>query len=221
MKRTFETRTAIGFPKSTTDWNLASAHFNAHSLRIAGHPVMEDWENEYMSLLARIVTRNRGRVLEVGYGLGISARAIQESSICDHVIIECHPDVILRCLVNMRSEMATGRVHLLTGLWQDIVPLLADESFDGILFDTYPLSAGEVHANHLPFFPHAYRLLKKRGILTYYSDEEREFSKMHLCHLREAGFDGALECEVCAVNPPRDCEYWQGTSIIAPIISKI
>ena len=68
---TINTRKLIGFPKRKEDWAKARAIFSKHSLRIAGHPVMEDWETGYMKKLAKIASSNNGRVHEVGYVMGI------------------------------------------------------------------------------------------------------------------------------------------------------
>ena len=55
---TIDSRKAIGFPKSKELWNKASAIFTAHTLKIDGHPVMEDWEHGYMDMLAEIAASN-------------------------------------------------------------------------------------------------------------------------------------------------------------------
>lgn len=216
---TVQSRIEIGFP-SKEAWTQAPAEYTGEALRIAGHPVMEAWEGDYMAMLAEISTRNGGKVLEVGYGMGISARAIQaQRRASSHVIIEAHPEVGKHCLADFSDQVEARQIHLLTGFWQDITPLLADATFDGILFDTYPLSQEEIHANHFWFFNEAFRLLKPNGVLTYYSDEVKDFSERHLAKLREAGFT-AIDGQVCRVTPPADCEYWQADTILAPVIRK-
>ena len=56
-----------------------------------------------MADLAQIVvtshdapSQRHGRLLEVGYGLGISARAIQKYGVREHVLLEANIDVRLR-----------------------------------------------------------------------------------------------------------------------------
>lgn len=216
---TVETRKAIGFV-AKQKWNEAQAEFDEHTLRIAGHPVMEDWETSYMKRLAEIATFRGGSVLELGYGMGISAGFIEQNhEVTSHTVIECHPDVSKKAIDDFRDSVEKSTFHLFTGFWEDITPQIADESFDGILFDTYPLTEEEVHANHFWFFKEAYRLLKKGGILTYYSDEPKSFSTQHLLKLKEAGFHD-INFEICEVDTPEDCEYWQHDTMIAPIITK-
>ncbi len=218
---TRKTRHKIGFPTELKQWALAPANFSKHALRINGHPVMEDWESGYMQKLAAIASHSGGRVLEVGYGMGLSARAIQSHKPEAHWVIECNDDVIKKAEDDFAKELSNGRMRLLPGFWEDVTPTLPDASFDGILFDTYPLNAEQIHSNHFWFFEEAYRLLKPGGTLTYYSDEIKEFSPSHLAKLTEAGFQPAnINSEICNVSPPPDCEYWQANTILAPIVRK-
>lgn len=218
---TVESRKRIGFPRKRSDWAKAPAVYSQRGLRILGHPVMEWWELEYMDHLARIVTHNGGDILEIGYGLGLSAQAIQKRRIKTHYVIECHPEIVRRCLDENADAIAESRLHVLLGFWEDLAPLLKSESFDGILFDTYPLTENEIHCNHFPFFREAYRLLKRGGILTYWSDEAVSFRSDHLARLRRAGFKTKnIHHKIVGVHPPTDCEYWREQSLLVPMVRK-
>ncbi|MCK5476533.1 MAG: methyltransferase domain-containing protein [Candidatus Aenigmarchaeota archaeon] len=173
-----------------------------------------------METLTNILTKNGGDILEVGFGLGIATNFIrQHKNIRNHTIIEFHPDVIKNCKKIYSKEINSGKIKLLEGFWENIVPNLSDESVDGILFDTYPLSEKQIHKNHFWFFKEAYRLLIKKGILTYYSDESKSFSEEHIEKLHKAGFI-KIDSKICNVNPPKNCMYWSKRTILAPIIIK-
>ncbi len=201
------------------DWKEAPAEFGEHDLKIFGYAVMEDWEAPYMKDLAEIATMKGGKVLELGFGMGISARFIQEHPIEEHIIIEANADVAEKA-----REFATKAPHkttVLEGLWENVIDEIPDGTLDGILFDTYPLTEEEVYQNHFNFFDYAYKKLKPGGIFTYYSDEPTTFGEVHLRKLQESGFKKEnIKSRLCEVHPPEDCEYWKTDTIMSPIVEK-
>jgi guanidinoacetate N-methyltransferase len=200
-------------------WKTAPATFTEHDIIIFGHAVMEDWETPYMEELAAIATSRGGAVLELGYGMGISARFIQQHDIEKHVVMEANEDILEKA--KEFAQTAPHETVILSGLWEDTIEQIPDNSLDGILFDTYPLTEKELYQNHFNFFPFAYRKLKKGGVFTYYSDEIQDFSDVHIRKLKEAGFDEVnITRKVVPIEPPEDCEYWQAKTILAPIIIK-
>lgn len=201
------------------EWKKAKAVFSDHDLRILDEPVMEDWEEPYMRVLAHIATSGGGHILEVGYGMGISARFVQETDISRHIVIEANHEVAEAARV--WASRAKIQTEILEGLWQEQVRFISDSSIDGILFDSYPLTEKELYQNHFDFFPAAFRMLKKGGVLTYYSDETQWFTDVHIRRLSQAGFEPQhIRGEVVRVSPPPDCEYWKAQTILAPIIRK-
>ncbi len=210
-------RLAIGYHGVRDRWQEAPAEFTDDTLVICGHPVMERWEDEYMRTLARIATKPGATVLEVGFGLGISAAYVQKGLPGKHIVIEANADVFRR-LEEFKNQ-ARFPVEPLFGFWEERVREIPDLSIDGILFDTYPLAENEIHTNHFRFFAEAFRMLKPGGVLTYYSDEIHDFSPRHREGLNRAGFT-AIDKEICAVEPPPACRYWKSPTIVAPIITK-
>lgn len=200
-------------------WRNAKASFSEHDLKIFDYAVMEDWETSYMEELAKISVSKGGDVLELGYGMGISANFIQKGKIKKHTIIEANHDVAKKARVF--AKKAPHKTEILEGFWEEVIEKIPDNSLNGILFDTYPLTEKELYQNHFTFFPFAYKKLKKGGVFTYYSDEIKNFGKVHIEKLKEAGFElKNIKRKVVPVNPPKDCEYWKARTILAPILIK-
>jgi guanidinoacetate N-methyltransferase len=206
----------LEFPKSKADWQNAPANFSRERLEIYGHPVMERWEKPYMEKLAEIATSKSGVVLEVGFGLGISAGYIQQHNIDAHYIIEANAQVFTQ--VELFARDANHEVIPLFGFWEDVVHTLPDEGFDGILFDTYPITEGELHTARFAFFGEAYRLLKRGGVFTLYAGEV-EYTPTFRSLLNKAGFTN-ISGELFPVSPPADCLYWNEDVMLAPVIVK-
>jgi guanidinoacetate N-methyltransferase len=108
-----------------------------------------------------------GKILEVGFGMGISARYIQEHKIEEHIIIEGNANVFVK--LEEFAQQAKHKVTPIFGLWQDVVDSLPNDSFEGILFDVAPITEDEVIVWRDSFFEQAYRLLKKGGVFTHYT----------------------------------------------------
>ena len=216
-KDTIENRIKIGFPETKSDWVEAKADLTEEDLFILDQPVMSKWETSYMAALAEVATQNRGRVLELGFGMVISAGFIQNYEIEEHVIIEANKDIYSN--LERFAKESKNKVTPVFGFWQQQTANLKDESFDGILFDTYPIVKEEIHKNHFSFFKEAYRLLKPQGILTYYSDEAKDFSKEHLAKIKDAGFK-KIASYICPVSAPENCQYWKQETLLVPILRK-
>jgi protein arginine N-methyltransferase 2 len=86
--------------------------------------VMMDWEHSLMSASAAYVCEEGGDILEIGFGMGISAGYIQSHSISSHTIIENHPQIITK-----------SNVNIITGSWYDVKNDLS--TYDGLFYDTY------------------------------------------------------------------------------------
>ncbi len=215
-----ERHMSIPYPKERSDFGRAPAQFTDEGLTIAGHPVMQEFQREYMAKLAQMAAASGGDTLEIGYGMGLATEVfLKNPGVRSHTVVECHPDVVKRCLEEHREEIVTARLRLIVSYWEDAVALFADETFDGILFDTYPTTRDDVELSHFPFFPHAHRLLRSGGALTYYSDEPVQLPAPHRALLHEAGFDTVDE-EVFTMPKQDNPLYWQASGIVAPAARK-
>lgn len=219
---------------SKKTWSSAQAFFNGigtkESLEIEGNPVMEAWEEPYMKVLADKVTDNLpqggGTFLEVGYGLGLSAKVIQSKFPKSHTIIEANADVFCRLM-----EENPGTIGL-KGLWQDVVGHLRSGYFDGILYDPYIISEDDP-AHHISFAFEAYRLLKPGGIFTFCNlthfgerlpDLSYDMTKLWEEQLQSLGKIGFSELKWDVFDlgylPPKECSYYDTQYFLVPCLVK-
>jgi len=91
--------------------------------------VMMAWERPLMEAHARAVCQGGGKVLNVGFGMGLVDEAIQRYEPEEHTIVEAHPDVYARMLKLGWGEKKN--VRIVFGRWQDVMPQLG--SYDGII----------------------------------------------------------------------------------------
>ena len=121
--------------------------------------VMHDWEHPMMKKHAEVVTKKGGDILELGFGMGISANYIQEQDIKSHTIIEEDKVVYQRLL-----EWAKDKPNVIPifGDWKSNLP---NKKFDGILKDTYGDNVG---ALMFPIF--ILKVSKVGTIISFFND---------------------------------------------------
>lgn len=192
------------------DWRTARATYTDDELVIEGHEVMQAWEEPLMRVLAGNVAASGGDVLEIGFGMGISASILQDLGIRSHTIIEPNDDVAAR-FEAWRRGYPGREIRLLHGLWQEVSDRL--EEYDGVLYDPYPVSAEDDLDSDEAFFALAARVLRPTGVLSYYTDEIDSLSRGHQRSLL-AHF-GQVEISVLSgLAPPADCQYWAADSMV-------
>ena len=94
--------------------------------------VMMDWEAPIMSASAAYVCKEGGDILEIGFGMGISATYIQSHTINSHTIIENHPDMIPKAQAWAADK---SNVTIVEGSWYDVKDTLS--TYDGLFYDTW------------------------------------------------------------------------------------
>jgi len=209
-----------GGDRATIDIDLreASAHYDDKELVISGQQVMQAWEQPLMAQLARYAARSHGDVLEVGFGMGLSATAIVNEGVRSYTVIESNPEVQAKARA-WRTKFPDTDIRIVPGRWQDAIGALG--RFDGILFDTYPVDEQEmveyyVHSTYYieHFLPHAVEHLVEGGVLAYYTSEINSLGRGHqrllFQHFR------SLEMSVVdGMAPPPDCAYYFASSMVA------
>ncbi len=199
-------------------WEKSSAGYDEAELVIQGQQVMQAWERPLMRRLAQGAARSHGDVLEVGFGMGISATFLQEEGVRSYTIAECNDEVI-SFFGKWRAQYPDQDIRLLRGRWQEVVDQMGE--YDGILFDTYPLSqeeylqnevAGTAYTHAGEFFPVAAAHLRPGGVFTYFSCEIDTLSRGHQRELLRH-FDSFSVSVVRGLQPPADCQYWWADSM--------
>ena len=206
-----------------TAWRTPVPSYPKAGLELHGFQIMQTWEAGLMGAMARDVTRRGGSVLEVGYGLGIAAREIRKHRPALHVIIEANEHIAAVARHRYRREIGHGTVRVMNEFWKTAVVRIAKDkdSFDGILFDTFPQQASDLKRNHYAFFPIAQKLLSRGGKFTYFSDEVDSIGGEHQRRLWSAfGPRLTLELTRMRVRPPPSCEYWSARSILHVVVTK-
>jgi len=190
--------------KPFENWDKKKAIFEKDRLIIDGHQVMMDWETPYMHKMVKMLHEysSGGDILEVGFGMGISATEIQRLGVKSHTIIEPHPDVYEKALQWKKSQNNTN-IKIIKGFWQNVVNDLP--LFDGIFFDTYSITEEESKVKRFHILEIASeKLLKKDGCITFYylrSHLTKSYQYQIFNYYSKVILD---KLEVC---PPDDCEY--------------
>ena len=159
--------------------------------------VMTYWEKPYMEALVDKL-KPFGDVLEVGFGLGYSADAIQKYDITSHTIIECDSTVLER--TREWAKKQKHKVVIIEGTWEDQVPLL-DQRFDSIFFDDFPL-----YFNSKTSDPRSYKfcnLLMEKNI-----NKNARFTHFCTKKLKNQTF---TVIKPCRMNITRECEEFNTT----------
>jgi len=156
--------------------------------------VMQSWETPFMHALAEALVKHlkenkvalmaHGKisVLEIGFGLGLSATRLQEEmqdlvgefgrDKVEHHIIELNDAVFANLEKFAADEAQMGRATVVChhGNWKDVVQdLIGKDQFSGLLYDPFPTCKEEQHFHQLMFIAdqHAGPLLHQGGAFVY------------------------------------------------------
>jgi spermidine synthase len=192
------------------------ATYSGDQLLVGGFEVMQDWERSLMRALAVEAARSRGHVLEVGFGMGISASYLIEAGCSRYTVIEPHRAVLARFRSWEKSQPVP--VEAIEGFWEDRIDQLG--LFDGILFDTYPVSEPEVDEKvYVPFIPKASEHLRPGGVFTFYTGYADALPPEHMELLRKH-FSSVRLYHVEGLKPPKDCQYFHHSRMVVPVCTK-
>ena len=125
--------------------------------------VMDAVSEDLMKAYSSVVCQNGGKILDIGFGLGYSAKAIYER-VNNYTCIEINPQIYKKAFLDNKEKL---NFNLILGDWIDIIPKLAAEgySYDGIFMDTY----GEGPETYTKFEEYAKMVANPGCILSIYS----------------------------------------------------
>jgi guanidinoacetate N-methyltransferase len=206
------------FGELPADWRTETLKLNDASLDMGDHQVMQAWEDPLMKALATVATRKKGAVLELGFGMGISASHIISIGCSSYTVIEANAQIAENARQWARAQDCP--VTVIEGFWQDQVSTIG--KFDGILFDTYPTNEIELslpqHVFVEPFMDVVPNLLAAGGVFTYYSNETMKIRPDHIALMLERFH--TVELTVAErLAPPANCNYWQHDHMVVPALS--
>ncbi|KAG5188203.1 hypothetical protein JKP88DRAFT_178186 [Tribonema minus] len=180
--------------------------------------VMMEWEKEYMQALVQALrVETSSNVLEIGWGCGYSANAIQAHKPQQHVIIECSDDVLQRAVPWAARQSGARMVQ---GFWQDVLASqdkLSNVKFDRVFFDDFPLPAADGAASSAAAAPDS-ALTESTPARSRWCD----FVEACLPHMAEGGIITGymarpvdlevagvdVQISTCAVHVPDNCPYF-------------
>ena len=157
--------------------------------------VMMSWEDSLMSASAAFVCQKGGDILEIGFGMGLSAGYIQSHSISSHTIIENHPQIIPKVQAWASNK---SNVNIVTGSWYDVRNNLS--TYDGVFYDTFGDDDWDKFGIELP------NLVKANAKVTWWNNNSEE-SNIH-------NIEG-VSYEAININPPIN-DYFNHTTYYLP-----
>jgi len=135
--------------------------------------IMSNHEDLIMRESARIICSNGGKILNVGFGMGIIDGYIRAQDPDMHVIIEAHPDVVKHAI-----KLGFDQTSIIyAGDWRDVISefIESDLKFDGIYFDTIIL---DWERNEwLDFAKEVDKILAPGGIFAYFNHTAASMSR--------------------------------------------
>ena len=157
--------------------------------------VMMDWERPIMSASAAYVCEGGGDILELGFGMGISANYIQSHSIASHTICEQHPQIIEKAQTWASDK---PNVTIVTGSWHDNLSQL--NTYDGVFWD-----AGFTE-DMFQFSSSLDSLVKSGGRATWYNDAKDASNNFNIPSVSYVSM---------SVSPPEGNNYfdWENNDV--------
>lgn len=188
------------------DYLATEAVYTGDSLRIGNEYVMHEWERP---LIRRMVEDLKltpdDRLLEIGFGMGISASILQEFGPASHTIVEPHPQVLLQA---ERWEGVRKNIQLHPGYWQQLDT--SSQRYSAIFFDPFADEMAAVDNENLRFLKFAAQsLLDDGGRLALFCIRTllpQEYQRVMFEHYRRVEISSVQVAPRDTANPTADLD---------------
>lgn len=202
-------------PELPEAWDQQDVTYDDKQLLLKGHQVMQSWEHAIMQAMADNITGTKGDILEIGFGMGISATYIVEQGVRSYSVVEPNTNV-KKFFENWKEQYASTPINLIQGNWQDVADQF--EQYDGVFFDPYFVAdPGSVEVESSTavgsFLPLVLPHIRDGGVMTYFTREIDSFSRAHQRMLFKH-FRSVEIKKVADLIPPDDCNYWWADSMM-------
>ena len=157
------------------------------------------WEHPLMKRHAEVICQNGGDILEIGFGMGISAQYIQEQNIDSHTIIEIHIEIAEKARKWAEDK---ENVEIIEADWYDVVNEL--KTYDGIFYD----AERDDHKNE--FYQVIKSSLKDGGVYTFFNPGGDGMTNHH--SIKEN-----VRYELIDIDPPEN-SYLKSNIYYLPIV---
>ncbi|MBX8474264.1 class I SAM-dependent methyltransferase [Pseudomonas cichorii] len=182
------------------------AIYTVDSLLIGEEYVMHEWERP---LIRRMVEDLKltpdDRLLEIGFGMGISASILQEFNPASHTIVEPHPQVLLHA---ERWKGARTNIQLHPGYWQQFEA--GTQRYSAIFFDPFSDDMESVDDENLRFLKFAAQsLLDDGGRLALFCIRPllpQEYQRVMFEHYRRVEISSVQVVPRDTANPTTDLD---------------
>jgi len=189
-----------------TDYLTTEAVYSGDSLRIGDKFVMHEWERP---LIRRMVEDLKltadDRLLEIGFGMGISASILQEFGPASHTIVEPHPHVLVQA---ERWKCGRENIQLQPGYWQQLNTRA--QRYSAIFFDPFADDMNAVDDENLGFLKFAAQsLLSDDGRLALFCIRPVlpvEYQRVMFEHYRRVEISPVQVAPRDTANPTGDFE---------------
>jgi predicted O-methyltransferase YrrM len=186
------------------------------------HQIMMEWEKPYMEKSIELLNPF-GKVLEIGFGLGYSARKICSfKNVKEYSVIECMP-IVWEKFEEFKTEQQIARpdlkINLIKGRWEDV--LQTTETFDSIYFDDYVLNSDmDVGSRRITHNRGSHFLQKVLQNHTRIGSRISFYSTTNIIEMYKNISCIHVECSEHKIEIPSDCKYAKGDKMYIPIITK-